>query len=132
MDLNILKSSIAKTLGVSLGSEIEEAEFSQKLMDFLASAKHNLASLKQRHEELRECNDEVFKLRNEQQISEKALMAMTASDKLSHIVKGKNKKVLADHGISIDYTKERIRYPEIDTSPQTKHSTDLYCRELNS
>ena len=132
MDLNILKSSIAKTLGVSLGSEIEEAEFSQKLMDFLASAKHNLASLKQRHEELRECNDEVFKLRNEQQISEKALMAMTASDKLSHIVKGKNKKVLADHGISIDYTKERLRYPKIDTSLQAKHSTDLYYREFNS
>ena len=125
MDLNILKPSIAKTLEISLGTPALEAELSQKLMDFMAEAKHIKNAVKKAEELIEGMHEKLIILGVDKSLAEDLVLDLTIKGDLSNIVKSKNKDVLDRHNIRIDYKNKTLIYPKDSPTPSKSQVSPL-------
>ena len=110
MDFNILKIGAAKSLELPCTTLEDEAILGHKLMNVAAQHRPLLDSMNKAGAIYEDLERRHKKLADEKAIVENALVELMLSDKLSGIVKAKNKEVISSHDIKINYINKTVTY----------------------
>lgn len=101
MDFNILIPSIAKTLDMPVRNNEDVGRLSHRLMNFLAEHKSALAAIASYEKLTEDMTKKNTDLHNKLLVTEKIIVDLASTKKLSKIVKAKNKKIIDVHGVKI-------------------------------
>ena len=102
---------LAKLFGMQSGSWEENAKVGHRLYDHLAGYNDLERANKELGKEIDELKEKLINL----EMAEQAIAELLSGKDLSGITKAKNKGVADKLGISIDYVKKCLVYPEAKT-----------------